>query len=48
MQFICFRRRITSLCQDTVVALLSNLYSKPNTETLVNKLRNIQARLSRI
>ncbi|XP_056648274.1 nuclear pore complex protein Nup154 [Diorhabda sublineata] len=42
------KRRITSLCQDTVVALLSNLYSKPNTELLINKLKNIQAKLSRI
>ncbi|CAG9854038.1 unnamed protein product [Phyllotreta striolata] len=42
------KRKITSLCQDAVVALLSNLYSKPNTEVLVNKLRNIQAKLSRI
>ncbi|KAJ8961865.1 hypothetical protein NQ318_021483 [Aromia moschata] len=42
------KRKITSLCQDTVAALLSNLYSKPNTDYLVNQLRNIQAKLSRI
>ncbi|XP_072403168.1 nuclear pore complex protein Nup154 [Diabrotica undecimpunctata] len=42
------KRKYTSLSQDTVVALLSNLYSKPNTEAIVNKLRNIQARLARI
>ncbi|CAH1175574.1 unnamed protein product [Phaedon cochleariae] len=42
------KRKITSLCQDTVVALLSNLYSKPNSDLLVNRLRNIQAKLSRI
>ncbi|KAJ8921993.1 hypothetical protein NQ315_008631 [Exocentrus adspersus] len=42
------KRKITSLCQDIVATLLSNLYSKPNTEYLVNQLRSIQAKLSRI
>ncbi|KAJ8983036.1 hypothetical protein NQ317_014334 [Molorchus minor] len=42
------KRKITSLCQDTVAALLSNLYSKPNSDSLVNQLRGIQAKLSRI
>ncbi|VEN48383.1 unnamed protein product [Callosobruchus maculatus] len=42
------KRKITSLCQDTVATLLSNLYSKPNSDHLVNRLRGIQAKLSRI
>lgn len=42
------RRKITSLCQDTVASLFSNLYSKPNTEELINTLKNIQAKLARI
>ncbi|KAL1505828.1 hypothetical protein ABEB36_005300 [Hypothenemus hampei] len=42
------KRKLTALCQDTLAALLSNLYSKPNSETLVNFIRSIKAKLSRI
>ncbi|KAK9883024.1 hypothetical protein WA026_001236 [Henosepilachna vigintioctopunctata] len=42
------KRRVISLCQDAVAGILSNLYSKPNTDELVNILRSIQARLSRL
>lgn len=42
------KRKITSVCQDTVAGLLSNLYSKANSDHLVNYIRGIQARLSRI
>ncbi|CAH0559339.1 unnamed protein product [Brassicogethes aeneus] len=42
------KRKITSLCQDAVATLFSILYSKPNTEHLVNQLRSIKAQLSRI
>ncbi|KAL3272939.1 hypothetical protein HHI36_014397 [Cryptolaemus montrouzieri] len=42
------KRRVISLCQDAVAGILSNLYSKPNTDELVSVLRSIQARLSRL
>ncbi|RZC41057.1 nuclear pore complex protein Nup155 [Asbolus verrucosus] len=42
------RRKIISLCQDTVASLLSILYSKANTDELINVLRGIQSRLSRL
>ncbi|KAF7285413.1 nuclear pore complex protein Nup154 [Rhynchophorus ferrugineus] len=42
------KRKITAICQDTVAALLSNLYSKANSDLVVNKIRGIQAKLSRI
>lgn len=42
------KRRVISLCQDAVAGILSNLYSKPNTDDLVTVLRSIQARLSRL
>ncbi|XP_066259213.1 nuclear pore complex protein Nup155 [Euwallacea similis] len=42
------KRKLTAICQDSVAALLSNLYSKTNSDELVNELRNIQARLARI
>ncbi|XP_030758957.1 nuclear pore complex protein Nup154 [Sitophilus oryzae] len=42
------KRKITAICQDTVAALLSNLYSKANSDHVVNRIRSIQAKLSRI
>jgi nuclear pore complex protein Nup155 len=42
------KRKIISQCQDTVASLLSILYSKANTEQLINILRGIQSKLSRL
>ncbi|EEZ97868.2 nuclear pore complex protein Nup154 [Tribolium castaneum] len=42
------KRKIISQCQDTVASLLSILYSKANTEELINMLRGIQSKLSRL
>ncbi|XP_050292883.1 nuclear pore complex protein Nup155 [Anthonomus grandis grandis] len=42
------KRKIIAICQDTVATLLSNLYSKPHSERLVDDIRSIQARLSRL
>lgn len=42
------KRKMVSLCQDTVAGLLSFLYSKPGTELLVNLLRANQVKLQRL
>lgn len=42
------KRRMVSLCQDTVAGLLSYLYSKPGTEQLVKVLRDNQVKLQRL
>nr|XP_022900276.1 nuclear pore complex protein Nup155 [Onthophagus taurus]XP_022900277.1 nuclear pore complex protein Nup155 [Onthophagus taurus] len=42
------KRKLIALCQDTTATILSNLYSKPNTERLINILKGIQAQLSRL
>ncbi|GJQ73093.1 Nup154 [Trypoxylus dichotomus] len=34
------KRRLIALCQDTIASLLSNLYSKANTNDLINTLRD--------
>ncbi|CAG9765140.1 unnamed protein product [Ceutorhynchus assimilis] len=42
------KRKIVATCQDTMTTLLSNLYTKANSDALVNQVRNIQTKLSRI
>lgn len=42
------KRKLIAISQDTVAGLLSNLYSKPNTEHIITLLRSIQNKLSRM
>ncbi|XP_048522615.1 nuclear pore complex protein Nup154 [Dendroctonus ponderosae] len=42
------KRKLKAMFQDTIATLLSNLYSKANSDMLVDDIRSIQARLSRL
>lgn len=40
--------KVITKAEDIVSSALSSLYSKPNTEELINELRRIQANLKRL
>lgn len=42
------KRKIVALCEDTTAGILSDLYSRSDSNELIDTLRNLQARLSHI
>ncbi|XP_018320831.1 nuclear pore complex protein Nup154 [Agrilus planipennis] len=42
------KRKIISVCQDTISGLLTNLYGKTNTTRLIDKIRQLQTAMSRL
>ncbi|XP_012260855.2 nuclear pore complex protein Nup155 [Athalia rosae] len=42
------RRKITAKCQDVIAKCLTTVYSKPNADELINRLRSIQSVLNRM